>query len=137
MTTISVLKWLAACALRLPKEAMVRCLPPVTRLLHGRVNEASGGGRGKGAPSAEVKGLAGEAVELLQSALGTDLVLGALNGERKRLAELRQKRAADRAILKVTAPAEAAAERIRRNAQKAQAKKRKVASFRDVKKGRK
>ena len=115
---LAVLKWLAACALRLPAADTLRCLAPAARLLHRLVNEAVVGAAGAGGCSAEVKALAGEALELLQGALGVGAVVGALSEERRRCAERRAARTAARAQLKVTAPQAAAREKIERQAVK-------------------
>ena len=128
-TKVAVLRWLAAVSLRLPGAELARYLPPAARFLHrltsGRFPPAE--------CSPQTVALAGEAVELLGEVAGVDAVSRALGAERVRAEATRRARATARAQLRVTDPAAAAAERIRRNAAKGRSQKRAVAAMREAK----
>jgi U3 small nucleolar RNA-associated protein 20 len=125
-TKSAVLRWLAACALRLPREGLRRYLSPAARFLH----RVTTGRFSRAACAPETVALAGEALELLCDCAGVEEVTRAMNGERARAEGVRRARAAARAQLRVTDPAAAAAERLRRNAAKARAQKRAVTALR-------
>jgi hypothetical protein len=140
----AVLRFVAAVSLKLERNEMLRYLVPIVRLIHRLTTDSLSGAGGGGSksgqqvmdksdPTAMSRGLALEALELLQAQAGQQAVLLALNAERGRVQRLRLDRRKERAVLKVTDPEAAGLEKKRRQDRKAAGKKRKRESHMEVK----
>lgn len=133
LTKRCVLQWMAACALKIPGEALLPCLPPSARLLQkllqgggfaANSSSSAGTGSGSGSKSKDTAAVAEEAVEILQGALGVDTVVRALQEERGRVEEKRSKRAVERARRKVLDPEGAARDKALKAHSKGQGRKK-------------